>query len=104
MRKDLASKLRMLAGNFASLALEAVAQYDALVAGRLRYLRCGAQSVGRPCHNPIVGPGEDRVAGLWRFVGGIRKCADHGFRECEAAPPHDVLRVGKRRRIRHRWP
>ena len=60
------------------LALEAVAEHDAFVAGFYGAPLRGPQRIGRPCHDPIVGAGKDLVAWLRRLVPGIVERSSYG--------------------------
>ena len=61
----------MLGGDRARFAFEPVAEKHAFVARAPAPLLGCAERIGRPRHQPEFGAGEDRVARLGRFVGGI---------------------------------
>ncbi len=92
----------MFGGDLARFALQAVAEHHAFVAGVAGAGLGGGKRVGRPRDDPVVGPGESRVARLRRFVGRIVERARHGLRQFEAVFGDDRARIGERRRIGHR--
>ena len=86
------------------LALQAVAEHHAFVAGRNGALLRRPQCIGRPRHDPIVGAGKDLVAGLRRLVFRIVERLGHGGGQIEPETGHDGAGGFESRRVGHGRP
>ena len=88
----------------ARLALDAVAERDALVAGSMHSGLRSAQAVSRPRRQRELTAGENRIAGLGRFIPGIVERSGHGTGQRELEFRNDGARIGQRARIGHGRP
>jgi hypothetical protein len=94
----------MLGGDLPRLALQAITEDHAFVAGCFCARLRSAQRVGRPRDDLVFGPGKECRARFRRFVGGIGKAARDSFRHLEPIFADDRARSGERRWIRHGRP
>ena len=84
------------------LALQAVAENHAFVAGGFGAGFRRGQRVGRPRDDPIGRTGKNLVAGLRRLVFGIGQRPGHGVGQFQPVFADDGAGVVERRRVRHR--